>query len=84
MYVQDFDVIFERDTDPIDLFCMQHSAQVQKQLLQEMKDFYQEVLAGKKRLKNIVNMGLGYLPWNDHSPEVWLPLLIRYLEKKTA
>jgi hypothetical protein len=25
IYVQDFDVTFEKNTDPVDLFCQQHS-----------------------------------------------------------
>lgn len=29
-YTQDFDLLFEHDTDPIDLFCQQHDAEQQK------------------------------------------------------
>lgn len=44
LYNQDFDLIFARDTDPIDLFCQQHNEQVQRALLRELKSFYDGVL----------------------------------------
>src|SRR5271166_6449396 len=34
-YTQDFDMIFERDTDPIDLFCQQDPVDAQEVLLDE-------------------------------------------------
>jgi len=39
MYVQDFDIVFEEITDPVELFCRQHNARERNQLLIEMKDF---------------------------------------------
>jgi len=81
MYTQDFDIVWEKDTDPIDLFCLQHTAQQQTQLLSEMKDLYQDVLSGQKTLRDIINMGLEYVP-DVRSPELWLPPLIKHLEKK--
>ena len=37
MYVQDFDIIFEYDTHPIDLFCKQHTVEEQRHRLQDMR-----------------------------------------------
>lgn len=80
LYSQDFDLIFQRDTDPIDYYCAQHSAQEQGDLLTEMNEVYQEVLRGEKSISDFVSMGLEYVPGEDRSPKSWLPRLIKHLE----
>jgi hypothetical protein len=84
LYTQDFDLLYDQYTDPIDIFCLQHNVQEQKELLQEMKILYQEILSGEKSNRDLRNMGLEYIPGDDLSPMAWLPPLIRYLEGKTT
>jgi len=84
LYTQDFDLLYERYTDPIDLFCLQHTPQEQRELLQEMQSFYREILLTTKSTRDLRDLGLEYIPGDDPSPEAWLPLLIGYLETKTA
>lgn len=84
LYTQDFDLVFEQDTDPVDLFCQQHSVQDQMMLLRQLRDFYEGVLVGRKSIRHLASMGLEYIPGNDRDPKVWLPPLIEYLERKIA
>ena len=44
MYGQDFDIVFSRDTEPIDLFVAQHTNEEQEQLLQEIIALYDDIL----------------------------------------
>jgi hypothetical protein len=81
-YVQDFDIVFERDTDPIDVFCQQHTDDEQRQLLKELRELYDDVLHGRASMRTILDMGLGYVPEGKSSPEAWLPRLGDYLERK--
>ena len=83
-YMQDHDLIYERDTDPIDDFCAQYNVQEQKEALAQLKDFREAVLAGKQNLQDLVSMGLGYIPGDDQNPATWLPALIDYLVGKIA
>jgi hypothetical protein len=80
-YSQDFDVIFERETDPIDLFCQQHDRGAQRELLHEMTEFYEGVLSGKKSMLDLINMGLEYVPGNRES-FTWFLSLIEHLKNK--
>jgi hypothetical protein len=82
LYSQDFDLIFEQDTDPIDMFCEQHSLADQEALLRQMKDFYHGVLLGKNSIRDLVGLGLEYVPEGDRSLRSWMPRLIAYLEGK--
>ena len=84
LYVQDFDVVFVRDTDPIDLFCQQHSKRAQEELLDELRSFCGDVLAGRKSVLDLVKMGLEYMPGDEQHPETWLPQLVNYLEERIA
>lgn len=84
LYGQDFDLIFDQDTDPIDLFCQQHSLQAQEELLGQLKDFYEGVLPGRNSIRDLVEMGLEYVPEGDRSLRTWMPRLIKYLEEKIA
>jgi hypothetical protein len=77
-YSQDFDLIFERETDPIDLFCQQHGLEDQRELLREMIAFYEGAVSGKSSLTDLVNMGLEYVP-GDPESFAWLRSLIEYL-----
>ena len=81
-YMQDHDLIYKRDTDPIDDFCGQHSIQEQKEALVQLKHFHKAVLSGSKSIDDLLNMGLGYIPSDDPDPAIWLPPLIEYLEGK--
>ena len=83
-YIQDFDLIYERDTDPIDQFCDQHDIREQKEALGQLKDFRESALAGKKTVRDLVDMGLGYIPNDSQDLETWLPRMIDYLEHKIA
>ena len=80
MYVQDFDIVFEEITDPVELFCRQHNARERNQLLIEMKDFYADVLAGKRSARDLIRLGLEYVPHGDWTLRSWFPKLIGYLE----
>ena len=80
LYTQDFDLVFQPGTDPIDLFCQQHDVQAQEELLQQMKEFHQGILSGTKSVLDLVNMGLEYIPSTERDPRTWLPHLIKYLE----
>jgi hypothetical protein len=82
MYMQDFELVFVRDTDPIDLFCQQHTSDEQRQLLCEMKELYDGVARGEVALRDIRNMGLEYLPGGEQEPKVWLPRFVEYLQEK--
>ena len=84
LYVQDFDVVFERDTDPLDLFCKQHNKRAQEHLLNELRSFCSDVLAGRRSVRDLVGMGLEYMPGDEHHPETWLPKLVKYLEERIA
>jgi hypothetical protein len=83
-YIQDYDLIYERDTDPIDQFCDQHTVRDQKEALAQLKDFREAVLAGKRTLQDLVYMGLGWHPLGDLDLATWLQRLIDYLEGKIA
>jgi hypothetical protein len=83
-YIQDFDLIYERDTDPIDQFCNQHNVREQKEALGQLKDFREGVLAGKKTIRDLDKMGLGYFPSDDQDLEAWLLRVINYLGEKIA
>ena len=82
LYMQDFDLVFQQETDPIDLFCQQHDVSDQKKLLAQMKSFYEGILSGKNSLNDLREMGLEYVPSDDLDPAVWLPPLIEHLEGK--
>lgn len=82
LYIQDFDVVFERETDPIDLFCEQHSRQAQEQLLDELRRYHADLRSGRRSIKDLVSMGMEYMPGDELQPETWLPHLITYLEEK--
>ena len=81
LYVQDFDLIFQQPTDPIDMFCKQNSPQAQNELLREMVDFYQRAQTGERSIKDLIKMGLGYSPSGRDSLE-WFPEAIEYLRAK--
>jgi hypothetical protein len=83
-YSQDHDLLYERDTDPIDQFCDQHNVREQKEALGQLKDFRESVLAGKKTIRDLVNMGLEWFPSEDKDLDKWLLRLINYLEAKLA
>jgi len=51
LYVQDFDLVFEKATDPIDLFCQQNSRDTQRQLLIELNELRTQIFEGKKTLR---------------------------------
>jgi hypothetical protein len=82
LYTQDFDLVFQRDTDPVDLFCKQHNLQAQQELLGQLKEFYDGVLSGRNSIGDLVEMGLEYVPEGDRSLASWVPRLIKYLEGK--
>ena len=84
LYTQDFDLIFQRDTDPIDLFCQQHNIQAQEELLSQLKEFYEGILSGRKSIRDLINMGLEYTPGTERNPQTWLPPLIEYLDERIA
>jgi CdiI immunity protein len=84
LYIQDFELVFEEPTDPIDMFCQQHSLEDQEALLNELKKFLQEAVSGTKSIMDLVEMGLEYIPGVDHDPRTWLPALIEYLSAKIA
>jgi hypothetical protein len=84
MYSQDFDLVFSRDTDPIDLFYLQHTSEESNNLLKHMKELYNDILLKKKTINDIKNMGLEYIPEGNRSPEAWLPRLIKYMEDKLS
>jgi glucose-6-phosphate isomerase len=83
-YIQDHDLIYEQDTDPIDQFCEQHNVREQREALAQMKDFREAVLAGKRTLQDLVYMGLGWHPLGGRDLATWLQRLIDYLEAKIA
>jgi hypothetical protein len=83
-FIQDFDLIYERDTDPIDQFCSQHTIRDQKEALVQLKDFREAVLAEKRTVQDLVRMGLEWYPSDDHGLATWLQRLIDYLEGKIA
>ena len=83
-YMQDHDLLYERNTDPIDDFCGQHNVREQKEALAQLKDFHKAVLSGSKSIDDLLNMGLGYIPGDDPNPATWLPPLIDYLAGKIA
>ncbi len=82
LYLQDFDLVFEKDTDPIDMFCQQHDERDQRELLRHLTDFYAGVLLGRRSIRELVAMGLEYMPGDEQHPETWMPRLIQYLEEK--
>jgi hypothetical protein len=84
LYVQDFDVVYAKDTDPLDYFCQTHDEQDLNQLIDEMKALLIEVTKGVKGIRDIKDMGLEYLPAPNRSPEMWLPDLIEYLQEKAS
>lgn len=84
LYIQDFDLIFQEPTGPIDMFCQRYDMEDQEALLSELKKFHQQALSGTKSIENLVNMGLEYVPSTDHDPMVWLPAVIEYLSAKIA
>lgn len=81
-YGQDFDLVFEKDTDPIDLFCRQHDVKAQQELLREMVEFYEGTQCGRNSLADLVSMGLEYRPGNRESFD-WFRKLIEYLSEKS-
>jgi hypothetical protein len=83
-YSQDHDLLYERDTDPIDQFCEQHNVPEQQEALAQLKDFREAVLAGKRTVQDLVHMGLEYCPSDDRGLATWLQRLIDYLEGKIA
>ncbi|HEY7578816.1 MAG TPA: hypothetical protein VH855_14575 [Acetobacteraceae bacterium] len=84
LYIQDFDLIFQEPTGPIDMFCQRYDLQDQEALLNELKKFHQEAVSGTKTIENLVNMGLEYVPSTEHDPGTWLPAVIEYLSAKIA
>lgn len=81
LYSQDFDLLFERATDPIDMFCEQYGTQAQNGLLREMITFYRDTQSGERTLKDLVDMGLEWDPGDGNSFD-WFRSLIDYLEAK--
>jgi len=81
LYIQDHDLIYEKATDPIDMFCRQNGPQAQEELLREMVEFYEDTKSGKKTLQDLINMGLGWVPgdWNTFD---WFRSAIEYLRAK--
>ncbi len=84
LYIQDFDLIFQEPTDPIDMFCQQHDLEDQEVLLNELNKFHQDAISGTKSIENLINMGMEYIPGIEHDPRTWLPALIEYLGAKIA
>ena len=84
LYIQDFDLIFQEATDPIDMFCQQYDLEDQEALLNELKKFYQEALSGTKSIMDLVEMGLEYVPSTERDPRTWLLAVIEYLSAKIA
>jgi hypothetical protein len=84
LYIQDFDLIFQEPTDPIDMFCQRYNLEDQEVLLNELKTFHQEALSGTKSIIDLVEMGLEYVPSTEHDPRAWLPSVIEYLSAKIA
>jgi hypothetical protein len=83
MYVQDFDIVFECDTDPIDLFCQQHTIEEQRQLLQDMRKLCDDLIHGRATLRTITSLGLEYVPEGNRAlPQTWLTRFSDYLEAK--
>ena len=82
MNMQDFDLVFEHVTDPVDLFCSQHDVAEQNHLVAEMKEFYEEVVQGKKSITDLYAKGLEYIPNGDESMRSWFPILIERLESR--
>lgn len=83
IYDQDFESIFESQTEPIDYFCEEHELGEQKQLVNEMEMFLKEVDAGTKNARDLTRMGMEYNQslggsWN------WFREAIAYLKKKIA
>jgi hypothetical protein len=83
-YVQDFDIVFERDTDPIDQFCEQHKKEEQVQLLSELRELYGEVLIGTKTWRDVRALGLEYWPAGLRNPQALLFRLLEHLEARLA
>ena len=81
-YIQDFDLVYKRPTDPIDQFCSQNDAQTQNEALREMIDFYQRFQAGERSHKDLVKLGLEYTPGADRSSLKWFHDAIEYLREK--
>lgn len=82
MYGQDFDLVFTHDTEPIDLFCQQHTLAEQNQLLSDLEILHADVLAGTKNLGEIRALGLEYLPDGERDAGVWLPRFIAHLRQQ--
>jgi hypothetical protein len=83
-YIQDYDLIYERDTDPIDQFCDQHNVREQMEALAQLIDFRGGVLAGKRTVHDLVYMGLGWYPNVGLDLATWLQRLIDCLREKIA
>ena len=77
--------MYKRPTDAIDQFCSQNDTQTQNEALREMIDFYQRAQAGELSVKDLVRMGLGYIPAADGDPNSldWFHDAIEYLRAKT-
>jgi hypothetical protein len=82
-YIQDFDLVYKRPTDPIDQFCSQNNTQTQNEALREMIDFFQRFQAGERSHKDLVKMGLEYTPGADRESLDWVRDAIEYLRVKT-
>jgi hypothetical protein len=82
MYIQDFDLLFVRDTDPIDAFCQQHTDWEQRELLKELKVLLDNMRSGKWTSRDIVDLGLEWWPDGDRSAQSWLPRFIKHLEER--
>jgi len=82
LYIQDFDLVFDRDIDPVDLFCQQHDERDQQELLRHLTDFYAGVLSGQRSIQELVDLGLEYVPGDEQHPETWMPRLIERLKER--
>ncbi len=82
-YSQDFDLLFDEDTGPVDEFWLQHTGEEERKcLLVELKLLYSDIVSGKGTLRDIRDMGLEYQPGGTRDPKKWLPMLIEYVEER--
>jgi len=81
-YGQDFDLVFTNETEPIDLFCQQHVRAEQKQLISDLEQLHEDVLAGRKTLLDIRSLGLEYVPNGERDASIWLSRFIAHLRMR--
>ena len=69
-YAKDFDLLFEHDTNPIDLFCKQRDAEQQRRLLSQLTEFHAGALAGRNSIRDLTSMGMEYIPADQRDTKI--------------